>query len=96
MLLKEILLELKSLSNPEIKAFKAKKYGIDCDNSWGLYQKNLSALAKKIGKNTALGIQLFETGNYDAQLLCAKICISNEISENLMDKWITFFNLAIP
>lgn len=92
MLLDEILLELKSLSKPEIKAFKAKKYGIDCDNSWGVYQKDLSALAKKIGKNTALGIQLFETGNYDAQLLCAKICIPNEITENLMDKWIAFFN----
>ncbi|MCF6223735.1 MAG: DNA alkylation repair protein [Flavobacteriaceae bacterium] len=92
MLLNEILLELKSLSNPEIKAFKAKKYGINCDNSWGVYQKDLSALAKKIGKNTTLGIQLFETGNYDAQLLCAKICIPNEIPENLMGNWITFFN----
>jgi len=88
----KILKELELLSNPEIKAFKSKKFGINCDNSWGVYQKDLSALAKKIGKNTALGIELFETGNYDAQLLCAKICRPKEIKEELMDKWITHFN----
>lgn len=92
MQINEILTELKSLSNSEIKAFKAKKFGIDCDNSWGVYQKDIASLAKKIGKNTSIGIQLFETGNYDAQLLCAKICKPKEISEEVMDKWITHFN----
>ncbi len=92
MTVNQALKELKSLSNSEIKAFKAKKYGILCDNSWGVYQKDISVLAKKIGKNTALGIQLFETDNYDAQLLCSKICNPKEISEELMDEWITHFN----
>ncbi len=92
MQINEILTELKSLSNPEIKAFKAKKFGIDCDNSWGVYQKDIASLAKKIGKNTNIGIQLFETGNYDAQLLCAKICRPKEITEIQMDEWITHFN----
>jgi len=92
MQLAEILRELKLVSNPEIKAMKAKKFGIICDNSWGVYQKDISTLAKKIGKNTTIGIQLFETENYDAQLLCAKICRPKEISEDLMDKWITHFN----
>jgi len=92
MQLDEILKELKLLSSPKIKAFKSKKYGIQCDNSWGVYQKDISALAKKTGKNTSLGIQLFETGNYDAQLLCAKICKPIEITEELMDEWITHFN----
>ena len=92
MQINEILIELKSLSNMEIKAFKAKKYGIHCDNSWGVYQKDIAVLAKKIGKNTSVGIQLFETDNYDAQLLCAKICIPKEITEALMDQWITHFN----
>lgn len=92
MQINEILIELKSLSNPEIKAFKAKRFGIDCDNSWGIYQKDIASLAKKIGKNTSVGIQLFETGNYDTQLLCAKICKPKEISEEVLDKWITHFN----
>jgi 3-methyladenine DNA glycosylase AlkD len=88
----QILNELKSLSDPEIKAYKAKKFGINSENSWGVYQKDLSALAKKIGKNTSLGVQLFDTNIYDAQLLCAKICRPKEISEENMEKWITFFN----
>lgn len=92
MQINEILIELKSLSNKEIKAFKAKKYGIHCDNSWGVYQKDIAVLAKKIGKNTSIGIQLFDTGSYDAQLLCAKICRPKEIKEETMDEWITHFN----
>ncbi len=92
MQINEILTELKSLSNPEVKEFKAIKFGIDCDNSWGVYQKDIAVLAKKISKNTSVGIQLFETGNYDAQLLCAKICKPKEITEEMMDKWITHFN----
>ena len=92
MQLNEILSELKFISNPKIKEFKAKKFGIVSDNSWGVYQKDLSAIAKKIGKNTALGIQLFDTGIYDAQLLCAKICKPNEITEDLMENWINQFN----
>lgn len=92
MQLKEILKELKSLSNKDIKAFKARKYGIKADNSWGVYQKDLQILAKKIGKNTEMGIALFNTEIYDAQLLCAKICKPKELTEALMDQWITYFN----
>ena len=92
MQLNEILKELKSLSNNEIKAFKAKKYRIQSDNSWGVYQKDLQTLAKKIGKDTDLGIQLFDTNIYDAQLLCAKICKPQEITEDLMEKWVLYFN----
>ena len=92
MQINEILTELKSLSSPEIRDFKAKKFGIDCDNSWGVYQKDLSALAKKIGRNTNIGVQLYNTGNYDAQLLCAKVCKPKEITEIQMDEWITHFN----
>ncbi len=88
----QILKELKSLSNPEIKAYKSKKYGIDCENSLGIYQKEISFLAKKVGKNTQLGIELFDTNIYEAQLLCAKICKPKEVSGELMDKWVTFFN----
>jgi 3-methyladenine DNA glycosylase AlkD len=92
MLKDQILKELKNLSNHKIKEFKARKFGIQSDNSWGVYQKDLSVLAKRIGKNTQLGIELFDTNIYDAQLLCAKICRPEKISEELMEKWITFFN----
>jgi len=88
----QILKELKSLSSSEIKANKAKKFGIASDNSWGVYQKDLSFIAKRIGKNTTLGIELFNTGIYDAQLLCAKICKPNELPEALLEEWVSHFN----
>lgn len=92
MQINEILKDLKALSSPDTKSLKAKKFGIQCDNSFGVYQKDLAVLTRKLGKNTSLGIQLFETDNYDAQLLCAKICKPKEISEKMMDDWITHFN----
>lgn len=88
----EILQILKSFSKPEIKILKEVKFGIVSKNSWGVYQKDLGILAKKIGKDTALGIELFDTGIYDARLLGAKICRPKEISEELMEYWITQFD----
>jgi len=92
MQINDILSELKSLSQFEIKEIKDKKFGIQSENSWGIYQKDLTILAKKTGINTALGIKLFDTNIYEAQLLCAKICNPKEITEELMEKWITYFN----
>ena len=67
----ELLAELRMISSPEIKRKKDEKFGIRADTSWGVYQKDLSQIAKRIGKNTELGIALFDTGMYDARLLSA-------------------------
>ena len=89
---KELLTALRSISDPEIKAKKQDKFGIIAETSWGVYQKGIKALAKSIGKNTALGIALFDTGFYDARLLTAELCKPRELSGDLLEKWVTEFN----
>lgn len=89
---KELLTALRSISDPEIKRKKHEKFGISAETSWGVYQKEISELAKKIGKDTQLGIALFDTGFYDARLLTAKLCKPKELSEALLEKWVVEFN----
>jgi 3-methyladenine DNA glycosylase AlkD len=92
MILEEIIKRLEDLGNPEKVLFKSKKFGITPENSLGIYHKDLKTLAKEIGTNTDLGIQLFETGIYEARILCSKICKPNEVTEQMMDDWVKTFS----
>lgn len=89
---KELLIALRSISDPEIKLKKQVKFGINSPSSWGVYQKDIRELAQKIGKNTELGIALFDTGFYDARRLAAELCRPKELSEALLDHWVTQFD----
>lgn len=89
--LEKVLSKLHALSDPETVAFKAKKYGIVTENSLGIYQRELKLLAKEIGKNTDLGMALFNTGIYEARILCSKICRPKEVSEVHLDTWVRHF-----
>lgn len=90
--LTQVLERLHKLSNPEKVIFKAEKFGISTENSLGIYHKNLKLLAKEIGLDTDLGIQLFETGIYEARILCSKISKPTAITEEMMDSWVECFD----
>ena len=84
----EILYELK---NEEKVIFKEKKFGIISNNSLGIYHKDLKIIAKEIGKNNDLALQLFDSGIYEARLLCSKMFNPKDVTEVLMEKWIKTF-----
>lgn len=89
----ELLYELK---NEEKVIFKAKKFGIISNNSLGIYHKDLKIIAKDIGKNNDLALQLFDSGIYEARLLCSKMFNPKDVTEELMEKWMkTFENWEI-
>jgi len=89
----EVILALEKLANPEKVAFKSQKFGVKTNyKTLGIYHKDLKILAKKIGKNTALGIALFDTEIYEARILCSKICKPYEVSEELLDTWVETFD----
>ena len=92
MIIQEVFKRLDSLANPDKVLFKSEKFGITPKNSLGIYHKDLKTLAKEIGKNTELGIQLFETGIYEARILCSKICKPKEVTEQMMDEWVKTFD----
>ena len=92
----EVIKSLYDLENTEKVIFKEKKFGIISKNSLGIYHKDLNLLAKTIGKDKELALALFDSGIYEARILCSKIFKPKEITEALMEKWVqTFENWEI-
>lgn len=88
----EIISRLKALADPEKIRFKEIKYGIRAENAVGVYMKDIKVLAKEIGRNDQLALELFDSGIYEARLLCSKIFTPRNTTEELMEKWIKTFN----
>ncbi|SEC41909.1 3-methyladenine DNA glycosylase AlkD [Tenacibaculum sp. MAR_2009_124] len=92
----EIIERLYELQDEDKVAFKKQKFGVIANNSLGIYHKDLKELAKEIGQNNMLAIKLFDSGIYEARLLCSKIFRPKNLTEDLMEKWVkTFENWEI-
>ncbi len=88
----QIISRLHELSNPEKVLFKEKKFGVTSKNALGVYIKDLKELAKETGPNDDLALQLFDSGIYEGKILCSKIFNPKNLSEELMEKWVTYFD----
>lgn len=96
MTLEEIIEQLYELEDQEKVIFKEKKFGIKSNNSLGIYHKDLKEIAKNIGRDSKLAIQLFESGIYEARILSSKVFNPKDLNEDLMEKWVkTFENWEI-
>ena len=92
----EIIECLHDLKDAEKVIFKEKKFGIKSNNSLGIYHKELKMIAKEIGQNNELALQLFNSGIYEGRLLCSKMFKPQDVTEPLMEKWVkTFENWEI-
>ncbi len=87
----QVLKELEALADPEKIGMKAQKFGIHAEHSLGILHKDLKVLAKGIGRNDALALQLYDTGIYEARLLCSKIYDPKLVTEQQMDRWVQDF-----
>jgi 3-methyladenine DNA glycosylase AlkD len=90
--LQEALVRLKSISDPEIVVIKQRRFGIVAKRALGIYQKDLEIVAKEIGINNQLALELFESGVYESKLLCSKICDPAFISNEQMNRWVSTFD----
>jgi 3-methyladenine DNA glycosylase AlkD len=88
--LSEVLQELEKLADPEVKKIK-ERFGITAENSYGIFLKDLKALAKRIGPNDDLALQLFDSGIYEGKLLCSDLYNPRNLTDQLMEKWVTAF-----
>ncbi len=96
MTLQQVILRLHVLADPEKIAIKERKFGIKAKNALGIYQNDLKGLAKEIGCDNRLAIELFDTGIYEARILCSKIYDPKRITEEQMNHWVmTFENWEI-
>ncbi|MCB9426317.1 MAG: DNA alkylation repair protein [Flavobacteriales bacterium] len=88
----QIISRLHELANPEKIVYKENKFGVKTQNSLGIYHKDLNTLAREIGKNSELAQQLFDSGIYEARLLCSKICKPRDVTEAQMEQWVKVFD----
>jgi 3-methyladenine DNA glycosylase AlkD len=96
MTFEQVISKLKSLGKTDKIILKEKKFGIVSNNALGVYHKDLKILAKDIGRDNELALQLFDSGIYEARILCSKIFNPKDLTEALLEKWvITFENWEI-
>jgi len=87
----EIISELKKHSNPKnIEGMK--RYGINVDKAFGLNAPTMYAIAKRIGKNHKLALELWETGYHEARHIAAMIDDPKLVTKSQMNRWVKDFN----
>jgi 3-methyladenine DNA glycosylase AlkD len=68
------------------------RYGIPSDNASGVSVADIRLLAKKLGRNHALALALWETGNYEARMLTPFIDEPARVTPTQMDRWCRDFD----
>ncbi|MDH7508691.1 MAG: DNA alkylation repair protein [Methanomassiliicoccales archaeon] len=86
-----ILEELKRLSNPNAVKGMA-RFGINPENTYGVSIPTLRRMARKIGKNHFLALQLWSSGIHEARILASMIDDPDQVTGNQMDLWIRDFD----
>lgn len=91
MTLEEILTRFKSLANPENVKGMA-RFGINSNNTFGIPMPVIRSMAKEIGKNHQLALELWDTGIHEGKILAALIDKPDQVSEEQMEKWVIDFD----
>lgn len=91
MTLNEVIEELKSLATPEHFA-QLERFGINNTNALGIKVPDLRLLAKKIGKNHELALELWATEIHEARILASMIEDAKTLTEKQFDDWANDFD----
>jgi 3-methyladenine DNA glycosylase AlkD len=87
----QIIKELKSHSNPKNVAGMA-RFGISTNGTLGVSVPALRAMAKRIGKNHELALELWESGIHEARMLAGFVDDAELVSGGQMEKWVIGFD----
>ncbi len=83
----EILAKLKAKARPDQLAGMA-RYGIKTENRLGIQMPELRKLAKEIGKDHVLSMQLWQTGVEDARILASMVAEPEKLTSQEMDRMV--------
>ena len=89
--LNDVLSELRSQANDENVAGMA-RYGINPDQTLGITIPALRALAKRIGVDHELALELWSTGIHEARTLAGMIDDPAQVTPQQMDRWASEFD----
>ncbi len=68
------------------------RYGIKVDRAFGISMVDLRSLAKKIGKDHQLALDLWETGFHEARIMATVIDIPAQVTVDQMERWVAQFD----
>ena len=88
---KEIIHTIKKLHNPEAVKGMA-RFGINPKNTYGVSMPHLRTMAKQIGKNHLLALQLWSSGIHEARILACLIDDPAEVTARQMERWVKDFD----
>ena len=86
MTVKEVFKQLETLSDKRVKAHNTKS-GVG-ENQFGVKLGDLRKIAKKIKSNHMLALELWETGNFDAQMLAILIIQPKKLTADELDNMV--------
>jgi 3-methyladenine DNA glycosylase AlkD len=89
--LAEVMKELEALGTAQNRKVYA-RHGADPNNMFGVSFANLYAMQKKIKRDHALALQLWETGNQDAQVLATLIADPQAMTDQQAEAWAKSFS----
>jgi 3-methyladenine DNA glycosylase AlkD len=88
---KRVLRELRSLGTRRNIEGMA-RFGIVAKDVYGVSKPRLDELARRIGRNHSLGLELWETGNHDARILAGLIAERKRVTSKQMERWVCDFD----
>ncbi len=86
-----ILKRLRALANPRNVAGMA-QFGITAEKVLGISTPVLQRMAREIGRNHALALELWQSGVLEARCLAALIDDPKLVTEEQMDRWVRDFD----
>jgi len=89
--IEDIVAKLKRKANPDNLEGMA-RYGISTANRLGNSIPTLRQLAKEIGKNHKLALELWEEGIDETRILASMIGEEDKMTEDQAEKWVVDFN----
>lgn len=87
----EVIGRLKELAKPNQLEGMA-KYGMAIEHRLGVSVPNMRNLAKELGRNHKLALDLWKTGIDEARILASMIDDPKQLTEEQMEAWVTDFN----
>ena len=86
-----VLDELRSLANPA-NVLGMARYGINPKNTLGVSIPRLRSMAKRIGTDHALALELWASGIHEARILAALVDDPAEVTEAQLERWVRDFD----
>ena len=68
------------------------RYAIPSDNALGVAMRDIKALGMKLGRRQELAVALWNTGVYEARMLCSFVGDPERLTSAQMDRWCRDFD----